>query len=331
MKHLSFDVLLVTPIPLHATAPDPGGPCIVWSSVNSCLLTWTGTEWGSMVFDPELKTLENMNTYGFVVRDSNTGSFVTRQLIGKTDQISIDYGTGTINPTISLTNTGVAPGIYTKVEVDATGRILSAGSLTTADIPSDYLNLYRENFVGSVPYPSATGDNAIALGHTSQATAPNSVAIGEHSITRHKGAIVHAAGRFQMSGDCQVGNYIVRTVTTNNFFKQMYLDGPMGTSALVLPDDCTWTFTATITAHRTDGYDGHAGFCVKGVVYRGAGANTIQIQGAPIVEIISRSNISWTINTAVDASTGALVFSVKGETNKIIRWMGSIQTVEITN
>ena len=75
MKHLSFDVLLVAPIPLHATTPDPGGPCIIWSSINSCLLTWTGTEWGSMVFDPELMTLENMNTYGFVVRDSNTGSF----------------------------------------------------------------------------------------------------------------------------------------------------------------------------------------------------------------------------------------------------------------
>ena len=52
MKHLSFDVLLVAPIPLHATTPDPGGPCIIWSSINSCLLTWTGTEWGSMVFDP---------------------------------------------------------------------------------------------------------------------------------------------------------------------------------------------------------------------------------------------------------------------------------------
>ncbi len=330
-QQLSFDRLLVGPIALGATTPNPGGPSIVWSTITSGLLAWNGTEWSSLIYDPELKTLEQLNTFGFVVRDPVSGNFVTRQLLGTPNQITVVDGNGANPPVISLTNTGVPAGTYTKVTVDEQGRVLSAGQLAAEDIPASYLNLYRERYVNSAPYPVALGDNAVATGSAAQATAASSHAHGEHAVARHKGAHVRASGRFQTSGDCQTGLYILKAVTTNTFSREMYLDGPGGTTALVLPDDSTWTFKATVTAHRTDGSDGHAGFFIKGVIYRGAGPSTVSFQGNPTVEVLGRSNLNWNINTSANTVDGSLSFTVQGEASKVIRWAASIETVEITN
>jgi len=331
MKQLSFDQLVIAPIAHGATTPNPGGPAIAWSTTTSGLLLWNGTSWGSTITDPELKSLEELNTFGFLVRQQGTGEIVTRTLAGTADQIQITDANGVTNPAIALTDTGVNPGTYTKMRIDAQGRVREAGLLTAADIPSDYLNLYRENYAATSPYPVATGANAIAIGPGAQATADGSYALGEQSVARHKHGMVRAAGRFQTSGDAQIGQYILKAVTTNGFQRELFLDGPSGTSPLILPDESTWTFKATITAHRTDGTDGHAGFMVRGVIYRGAGSASTAFQGSPIVEILGSSNPGWSINTTVNTTNGSLRFVATGESGKTIRWLAAVETVEITN
>ncbi len=330
MKQVSIQQIVTLPIAKGATTPNPNGPAIVWSTVAGGLLLWDGNKWDSIVDDPELRSLAELNSFGFLVREPGTGLIVTRTIAGVADQTQITDGNGTSNPAIGLTDTGVIPGNYPKVTVDAQGRVRAGLPLTVDDMPTDFIRLYDENYTDA-PLPTASGANSIALGAGSTAAAEKSFAIGEQAVARHKGGFVRAAGRFNLQGDAQVGQYILKAVTTNNFQREMFLDGPAGTSALILPDESTWTFDATVTAHRTDGLDGHAGFKIRGVIYRGTGATSVAFQGVPIVEIISRSNPTWNINTIANSVNGSLSFQVQGESSKTIRWVASVQTVEITN
>jgi Head domain of trimeric autotransporter adhesin len=225
-----------------------------------------------------------------------------------------------------LNNTNGSP--YSKITAGSgTARwAIISGALNTSQA------LYVENSLAPTP-PSALGINSLALGSGAQtsATAPNSIAIGDQALTRHQGAEVFANGRFGSAGDVQVGKYLLRTVTVNNIPTEAFLDGTNGSLRLVLPDDSTWTFKATITGHRTDATDGHAGYTIQGVVYRKAGVASIAIQGAVIKNVLAESNIPWDANITVDIVTGSLVAKVTGQTGKIIRWAVLVETVEITN
>lgn len=194
------------------------------------------------------------------------------------------------------------------------------------------LALYSES--STLPSPPTTlGTNSIALGSGAATSvgATGSIAIGSQSLTRHIGALVFANGRFGSSGDVQAGKYLLRTVTVNGTATEAFLDGTGGTARLVIPDDSTWTFTATVTGHRTDQNDGHAGYKIQGVVYRRSGAATVAFQGAPVKTVLAESNSVWDINITADTTTGSLMIKVTGQAGKIIRWAALIETVEVTN
>lgn len=222
-----------------------------------------------------------------------------------------------------LDNTGDS---YTKHTAGSgTGRWAETGSGSTSQ-------LTNENASSPNP-PVADGINSIALGsgaHT-DTEAPNSLAIGDQSLSRYPGSVVVANGRFGSAGDAQAGLYLLRTVTVNNVFTEAFFDGTNGTSRMVLPDDSTWTFTATITGHRQDAGDGHAGYKVEGVVYRGSGVASVAILGAPVMNVIAESNSAWDVKVAADTTNGSLRVTVKGEPGKIIRWVARVETVEVTN
>jgi Head domain of trimeric autotransporter adhesin len=325
----SSQALQVLAVAENATTPNPGAPTLIWSSVTGSLLVWNGTTWISTVSDPDLQALANLNTTGVMVR-TGSGTVATRVIAGTAGQIQVLNGDGQVtSPSIALTNTGVAPGVYPKVTVDAQGRVTAGTTLTAADLPSDITNLYHENFTtGAVA--TATGANAVAIGNGAVAQSNNSIALGEQSIARHQGAVMQAAGRFVVSGDAQVGSYLLKGVTTSNIPRQLYLDGPSGTSPLIIPDNSTWTFKITVTAHRTDANDGHSGYFIKGVVYRQSGPGTTTIQGYTSVEVLSQSDPVWYINTVADNVNGCLAITVTGESGKTIRWLAHVETVEIT-
>lgn len=312
-----------------ATTPDPGTPTLIWSAVTGTLLVWNGTAWISTVADPDLQALANLNTTGVMVR-TGSGTVATRVIAGTAGQIQVSNGDGlATNPSIALTNTGVAPGTYQKLTVDAQGRVTAGTTLTAADLPANLTNLYNENYTdGAVS--TATGANAVAMGNGAVAQANSSVAIGEQSVARHQGAIMMAAGRFVVSGDAQTGNYLLKGATTTNIPRQLYLDGPSGTSPLIIPDNSTWTFKITVTAHRTDVNNGHSGYFIKGVIYRQSGPGTTALQGSTSIEIFSQSDPSWSINTVADNVNGSLAITVTGESGKTIRWLAHVETVEIT-
>lgn len=193
--------------------------------------------------------------------------------------------------------------------------------------------LYSERPVSSPTLPAPAADNSLALGSGAQTAvgADRSIAIGDQSLARHMGAMVFANGRFGSSGDVQSGRYLLRTHTTSATPIEAFLDGTSGTARLVLPDNCTWTFKATVTAHRTDVNDGHAGYEIRGVVFRNSGAATISFQGSPIRTVLAESNSPWDINITPDPTTGALKITVTGQAGKTIRWAILIDTLEVTN
>ena len=213
---------------------------------------------------------------------------------------------------------------YTKIAI-------GTGTGVWSNVSSASVVLFAE-FLASPSIPVASGNNSVAIGSGASATATTSLAIGNQSLARLPGGVVQASGRFGSSGDAQTGRYLLRTVTVNGAWTQAFIDGTGGTQQLVLPDNSTWTFTATITGHRTNTTGGHAGYKIEGVVYRDSGAGTIAFQGKVVKTTLAESNPAWDVTALVDTGTGSLVIKVLGEPlPAIIRWVACVETVEITN
>ena len=222
---------------------------------------------------------------------------------------------------VAIGNTGVLS------VVQGTGYAPITG--TAQNVIINGPQLYNEVYDSPIP-PAVTGVNAIALGSGAIAQADSSLAIGEQAVTRIKGGVVQANGRFATSGDAQAGRYILRANTVSDFPSEGFMDGQGGNVRLVLPDNATWTFRIMVTAQRTDQNDGRAGFQLKGVIYRVAGAASTSLQGAVTVEQFSSSD-PWNVVVDADTTNGSLRVQFVGETGKVIRWVALVETVEVTD
>lgn len=240
---------------------------------------------------------------------------------GHTDDTD-DSGVGSI-----YTN-NITGGLYTKILAGAgPSKWQAAGTGSGGSVS---LNLYNEYAVAPTP-PAAIGQNSVAIGSGATADAPNATAIGDQSLARLYGGVVQASGRFQSTGDAQTGRYLLRTHTVNATGTEAFLDGTGGSSRLLIPDDSTWVFKATIVGHRTDATGGHAGYKVEGVIYRMSGAATVTMLGTPVKTVLAESNAPWDINMTADPAHGSLKITVTGQSGKTIRWLALVETVEITN
>jgi hypothetical protein len=263
-------------------------------------------------------SVANLNTAVGTLPTSSGGTGSTT--IGSPNQVigvnaggtALEYKTIAAGPNVTITNTAG------QITISATG---GGGSS---------LQLYAENPASPSP-PSASGANSIALLSASSATAQDSLAIGVQSVARIRGGVVQASGRFASSGDAQIGRYTLRTNTINANPTTMFVDGTAGSVHLALVDNSTWTFRVVVTGHRTDAPDGHAGYELKGVVYRDSGAATTTIQGKVSKTIIAESNPSWDANVTADVVNGGIAVVVTGQVSKTIRWLALVESVEITN
>lgn len=251
-------------------------------------------------------------------------------------KVRIMHGSG-IPGTTPETNSATISSIYLE---DTSGDLFikfinGSGSptwrLATSISPAQ---LQSEN-PSSYATPTAQGVNSTAIGSGAQTltSAPDSIALGPQSVARNSG-IVQSNGRFSGSGDAQAGSYLLRGISVNSMETELFLDGTGlggGTQRLLLVDDSTWTFKATITGHRTDSSDGHAGYTIEGVIYKMSGANTISFVGKPTITVIAESNRQWDVNVYADTTNGSLKITTTGQVGKQIRWLAQVTTVEITN
>lgn len=238
---------------------------------------------------------------------------------------------GSANQILGMNAGGTALEYKTLVAGSNVSIVYTPGQITIASTGGgSSLQLYVENPV-SPSTPSATGNNSVALLSASHASAQDSLAIGVQSLSRIQGGVVQASGRFASSGDAQTGRYLLRTNTINNIPTTMFVDGTAGAVTITMPDNSTWTFRITITGHRTDVNDGHAGYEFKGVIYRDSGVASTAIQGKTSKTVFAESNTPWDANVFADTVNGGFTVTVTGQTGKIIRWLALVETVEITN
>jgi hypothetical protein len=243
---------------------------------------------------------------------------------------------GSTTPGVSPTTVAAPVGSLYLNTINGTASTKTSLGLGNSDwtvlVGRSSLLLYTESTITPTP-PAALGVNSIALGSGAQTSiaASTSLAIGDQSLARIPGCVVQASGRFSSSGDAQVGRYLVRTTTTNGVLTPTFVDGTNGTQQLIIPDNSTWMFTATVVGHQTSAMGGHAGYKIEGVVYRDSGVSTVSILGKATTTVLAESNTPWDATATVDVNTGALVVSVRGESSKIIRWLAIVETVEITN
>ena len=289
---------------------------------------------GLLVWDTDLNASFYWNGTAWVIGSSTTvgtgGGTVTSVGLSLPSTLFITTGS-------PVTNNGVLTGTLTPQAHNTVwaGPMATGASTPTfrelvlKDLP---LKLYSESETLAA-VPNALGQNSVAIGAeaATSISAPNSLAIGQQSLTRIPGSIAIAYNRFASSGDAQSCKYFLKTHTINNAPTEAFIDGTSGSIRLQLPDNSTWTFTATITAHQTSSGSGHAGFKVDGVVYRDSGASTIAVQGVFNKTVLSRSHPQLDINMGIDIINGSLKLTVSGQPNTTIRWLCVIDTVEITN
>jgi hypothetical protein len=299
----------------------------------------------------ELQALSALSADGIVVR--NGAAYASRALNAGTG-ISITNANGTGgNPVIS--NTGVTsvalelPTMFavTGSPVTTTGTLTaelstqaaatvfagptSGGSATptfralaVADLP---IALYRENPNGSVVTPIATGANSYAQGSGSKATGLNTVATGAGTDARLPGGNVYANGAFTSAGDAQIGQYVMRNITTDDTASELFLDG--AAAQFVLQDNSAVTFELTMTALRTDASGGAASYMFVGGIRRDTGAASTTITGSVSKVIVAETNAQWGCDVVADTTTGALKVVVTGQAAKTIRWVARLDTVEV--
>ncbi len=327
---------------------------LFWQTGVSGSITLVGDVTGSGL-SPVTTTISNTavsaGSYG---SSSSVGTFTVnsqgRLTAAASSTISItpsQAGLGNVTNSLQVINAGGAPSIREgsgiPVGSDTLGAIYIDRSTTNGDgiyyytgsvwaVVATKPNLYSEKVNGYItPVAQALDSVAIGSGAETQTGATGSLAIGLQSLARTQGGVVQASGRFASNGDAQAGRYLLRGNTVSVVPQELLIDGTGGSVRLNLPDDSTWTFKITVTGHRTDLGNGHAGYTAAGVIYRGSGANTTSIQGSVNKVVLAESNPAWDINISADNINGSLKITVTGENGKIIRWLALVETVEITN
>lgn len=178
---------------------------------------------------------------------------------------------------------------------------------------------------GKLHLISAGDGGAILGGYSNTVSASYAIAHGRQAVASHYGQSAHGGTRFSADGDAQASRFVVKASTTNNTQTEMLLGD---SSRLTMANDTTWTFDALITARRTDADNESAGYRIIGVIDNNA--NTVALVGSVTVTTIGEDTSAWDVTAQADNTNKALVFKVTGENAKTIRWVGHVQTVEVT-
>jgi len=336
------------PISQNAVAPDLAlddlTDVVITSATSGDVVYFNGTNWvngakgsasGVQAYDAGLDSLAALATTGIVMATA-ADTFTTYTLVPSTG-ISLTPDVGA--RTITVANTGVTsvgldlPSIFTVSgsPVTTTGTLTGelatqaanmvfAGPATGVDaaptfralVPADVgLTLYKENGVSQVA-PSATGNNAVALGSASAA-----------ALT---GELAHASGYFAASGDAQGFELVLRNATSDATATELFLNGTDARATLA--NNTAWTFTVQVIGLKADG-TAAAGYRFDGVALRGANAAATSFIGTPSKNILGETSSTWDAVVSADTTNGALAVTVTGAAATSIRWVATVRGTQV--
>lgn len=175
--------------------------------------------------------------------------------------------------------------------------------------------------------------SAILGGQTNTASAINAVVCGGTNAVADKFAkSAFSSGKFAANGDAQTGRMVLLQMTTDAT-PVVLTSGATAASSVnqvVLPNDSTYIFRGQVVA-RNSGNDADSKcWEFKGAIRRGTSAATTALIGAPTIDLIASDGSAWIVALTADTTNGGLKIEVTGEAAKLIRWVATVWTTEVT-
>lgn len=227
---------------------EEGGAFGAWQKINAGYADSAGTV--SSITSSQVTTAlgytpyNSTNPNGYITSSGSiTGSaatLTTGRTIGMTGDVTWTSGafngSANVTGTATLANSGVTAGTYTKVTVDAKGRVTSGGSLASADLPT---------YTGSITSSQVT----TALGYTPyNSTNPAGYITSSGSIT---GNAATATAATYLNGGASSANQANITSRVNSGF----WESDTGTMAEGWPvNSNTWQHLISSTHSNNDNY-----------------------------------------------------------------------------
>jgi hypothetical protein len=213
--------------------------------------------------------IEIIGYSSYTVTGEQAEQLTTGRTIGMTGDVtwtsSSFNGTANVTGTSTLANTGVTAGTYTKVTVDAKGRVTTGNTLSFSDLPSYSGNLVFTGTGNRITgnFGSGTVDTRIFFQSSSSNTQTNIVAVENGTTSNATGAAqlvvadsAYATGaNFVSGGFSLIKNTDLRIASnatgTGTFLPMTFYTS--GTEKLRIAADTTGTYTFGGTAPRITG------------------------------------------------------------------------------
>lgn len=185
------------------------------------------------------------------------------------------------------------------------GAIANAGNATSFGISSSATG-GNSTAIGTTN--TASGVNSLAVGSASQATASISHAIGYLCKADQSGEVAFSTAAFSVAGDFKETNRFAVATTSN---------ATPSDSTFALGNNSTLSFSAKVTARRTDSDGENDGWEFKGLIHRDANAASTTLDALQVNQI---GATGWAADITADTSGGGVKVTLTGETGKTIRW-----------
>jgi len=218
-------------------------------------------------------------------------------------------------------------------------NITSVGTLSSLTVSG---NVSANHFIGDGSLLTGIAGFAAANSLTGTTLSPNvlysslttvgtlsNLAVGTGAFVHEINAVTQSSGNFVSLGDAQTSTYVLRQVTGDNIWTEMFLDG--ASNRINLLSNSSVSFTVTIMARRTDTGTEGAVYEIRGGIDKGAANASTRIIGTISKTVIAEDDSLWDVNAIADVVNGSLKILVLGATGKIIRWVAYTRTVEVSN
>lgn len=158
---------------------------------------------------------------------------------------------------------------------------------------------------------------------------------GKEATTRGiEGLLAFGSGKIGTLGDAQYGKYVIRRATTDATPSALTTTGAAAstTNGVILPNNSSYTFKGLVSARNTANGDS-SGWEFTGVIKRGANAAATALVAAVTPTLIAQDAgaATWVLAVTADTTNGGLSVTVTGVAATTIRWVATIDTVEVTN
>lgn len=179
----------------------------------------------------------------------------------------------------------------------------------------------------------SSGIASLSMGANCLADGAYSQAFGRYASTKGTyGKRVMSSGRFSITGDAQIGEHVLRAITTSSTPANITSDqGALSASnSIPIPDNSIFYITGKIIARDINSNDASV-WDVKMILKRRSGVATTSLMGSATITNIASdtSATTWGVSISADAANGGISVLCTGQNSKTIHWVSHLQSVEI--